>query len=353
METPEKQDETKELDLPTHVDTSDLPDADLQENDQLNNQDDPIDNEKVVLEVLKSKGFEVESIDDLDRFKEPQIKEVNPFDDVMDEDDRRYFAYKKATGGSRNEFDKLNIDPESVSLLDYAVERVRREGGANISQQDAIEILEEELGIEDFNKLSPKEQLKLARYSKEIKEERIKAYNDFREITSGNRQEKNSSKEEMVVFENGQKMPKKEYDKMVKNRQMYLDSNKESVNSVTESVFKLSIDDNGTPKEVSFNYEYNDQDRQSMLSMTEDTGKLLERYSTEKGFDHKQFNEDVFWLNPENRNKAIASLIHKAIALNTEEVLKSRGNVNLTNPSIDKQKPKDVEMVSLNSIFSK
>lgn len=348
METPEKQDETKGLDLPANIEAPDLPDSDKQDLEP----NAPIDNDKAVLEVLKARGFDVESIEDLDKLKEPQIKEINPFEDVMDEDDRRYFAFKKSTGGSRKEFDKLNVDPESVSLLDYAVERVRRESGVNISNSDAVEILEEELGIDDFNDLSPKDQLKLARYSKEVKEERIKAYNELKEISLGNNP-KNTSKEEMVVFENGQKMPKKEYDKMVNNRQVYLDSNKESVNSVTESVFKLSIDDNGTPKEVSFNYEYNDQDRQSMLSMTEDTGKLLERYSTERGFDHKQFNEDVFWLNPENRNRAIASLIHKAIASNTEEVLKSRGNVNLSNPSLEKQTPKDVEMVSLGSLFSK
>src|SRR5690554_6049617 len=138
METPEKQDETKGLDLPANIETPDLPDSDKQDLEP----NAPIDNDKAVLEVLKARGFDVESIEDLDKFKEPQVKEINPFEDIMDEDDRRYFAFKKSTGGSRKEFDKLNVDPESVSLLDYAVERVRRESGVNISNSDAIEILE-------------------------------------------------------------------------------------------------------------------------------------------------------------------------------------------------------------------
>lgn len=366
MENPENQLENNDNQTENKVD---LESAQRQENisgtqiDENNEADlsvennNAIDDESKLLEILKGKGFEVESFDDLEKLREPKIKEVNPLSDLMDDDDKRYFAFKKETGGSRKEFDALNTDPDLISPLDYAIDKIKADSGlSNISRKEAVEILEEELDITDLSNiddLGGRDKMKLSKFIKDVKEKRIEEYNKIRKIDFNSESKSEKPNEETVVLENGQKMPKKKYDEIVKKREQYLNSNKESVNSVTDSEFKVIFDDNGSKKELSFSYEYNEKDKQSMLSMTEDTGKLLERYYSENKFDHKQFNEDVFWLDKENRNKAIASLIHKAIAQNTEEVLKGRGNVNLTQPSLPEHNDKNVKMVSLGDIFSK
>ena len=120
------------------------------------------------------------------------------------------------------------------------------------------------------------------------------------------------------------------------------------MNSVTNSDFKITIDDKGTPKEMNFAYEYSEEDKQSMVSIVSDIdGVVTSRYGSEKGFDHKRFAEDMQWSDPKFREKAIASLLHKAIASNTEEVLKERGNVNFTNDPLQKQAREGVKIVSV------
>jgi hypothetical protein len=59
------------------------------------------------------------------------------------------------------------------------------------------------------------------------------------------------------------------------------------------------------------------------------------------------FAEDMLWSDPKFKEKAIASLLHKAIASNTEEVLKERGNINFTNNPLPRQTREGVKFVSM------
>lgn len=308
-----------------------------------------IDEDAIALSYLKKQGFEVENAEDLQRYKTPQIKEVNPYDEFMDDEDKKYFEFKKTTGKTKAEYEMLRTDPDSISPLEYAIEKAKNDSGLSLTKEEALEFLEEELGISDFDELTSTDKIKLAKYSKELKDKRVSMFNELKNISVEKPQ--NQNQPEMVTLDNGQTVPKEQYEQFNKNRQQYLNANKESVNSVTSSEFKVMLDDNGSPREVAFTYEFNDQDKHSMLSMTEDTGKLIERYNTEKGFNHKQFNEDAFWLDPANRNKAISTIIQKALATNTEEVLKGRGNVNFSHQPLPAQKKEGVEMVQLSDLF--
>ena len=158
----------------------------------------------------------------------------------------------------------------------------------------------------------------------------------------------NTQNNEYVTLENGAVMLKSQYENLVNTRQQEISKAKEAVNSVTNSDFKITIDDKGTQKEMNFAYEYSEEDKQSMVSIVSDIdGVVASRYGSEKGFDHKRFAEDMQWSDPKFREKAIASLLHKAIASNTEEVLKERGNVNFTNDSLQKQAKEGVKFVSV------
>ena len=296
--------------------------------------------------LKKSKGLEVESFDDL-----LKPKEVNPYEDVLDDDDKAYLNFKKETGRSRKDFEALNANLDEVPKIDLARERVRRESGINLTNEQIDEYLTDELGI-DLEDMRASDQIKLASYTKSILEERKAEQEKYRTPIENKQQpeakKENTQQNEYVTLENGAVMLKSQYDNLVNTRQQAILQAKEAVNSVTNSDFKITIDDKGTPKEMNFAYEYSEEDKQSMVSIVSDIdGVVASRYGSEKGFDHKRFAEDMQWSDPKFREKAIASLLHKAIASNTEEVLKERGNVNFTNDSLQKQAKEGVKFVSV------
>ena len=304
-------------------------------------------NDEVAFNHLKkSKGLEVESFDDL-----LKPKEVNPYEDVLDDDDKAYLNFKKETGRSRKDFEALNANLDEIPKIDLARERVRRESGINLTNEQIDEYLTDELGI-DLEDMRASDQIKLASYTKSILEERKAEQEKYRTPAENKQQpeakKENTQQNEYVTLENGAVMLKSQYENLVNTRQQEISKAKEAVNSVTNSDFKITIDDKGTPKEMNFAYEYSEEDKQSMVSIVSDIdGVVTSRYGSEKGFDHKRFAEDMQWSDPKFREKAIASLLHKAIASNTEEVLKERGNVNFTNDSLQKQAKEGVNIVSM------
>ena len=304
-------------------------------------------NEEIAFNFLKkSKGLEVENFDDL-----LKPKEVDIYEGVYDEDDKAYLKFKKETGRSRKDFEALNTNLDEIPKIDLARERVRRESGITLTNEQIDEYIADELGI-DLEDMSASNQIKLAAYTKSILEERKAEQEKYRTPIENKQQaeakNENTQQNEYVTLENGAVMLKSQYENLVNTRQQAILQAKEAVNSVTNSDFKITIDDKGTPKEMNFAYEYSEEDKQSMVSIVSDIdGVVASRYGSEKGFDHKRFAEDMQWSDPKFREKAIASLLHKAIASNTEEVLKERGNVNFTNDPLQKQAREGVKIVSV------
>lgn len=304
-------------------------------------------NEDIAFNFLKqSKGLEVESIDDL-----LKPREVNPYEDVLDEDDKAYLNFKKETGRSRKEFEALNSNLDEIPKIELARERVRKETGLNLLNEQIDEYIADELGI-DLEDMRASDEIKLAAYTKSILEEKKAEQAKFRTPIESKQatenKEQNSNKEEYVTLDNGAVMPKSKYNEMLNTRQQEILKAKEAVNSVTNSDFKITIDDKGTQKEMNFTYEYSEEDKQSMVSIVSDIdGVINTRYSSENGFDHKRFVEDMQWSDPKFREKAINSLLHKAIAKNTEEILKERGNVNFTQDALPRQAKDGVKIVSM------
>jgi hypothetical protein len=82
-----------------------------------------------------------------------QEKIVDPWENVIDDEDRQYLQFKKETGRGRKDFDSLNVDYDTVSSLDLARERVRKESGQSFTNEQADLYLERKLGI-DLSDLS-------------------------------------------------------------------------------------------------------------------------------------------------------------------------------------------------------
>lgn len=306
------------------------------------------------LSYLKSKGFEIETLEDLKKTSE--VKEVNPYEDILDDDDRAYLNYKKETGRSRKEFDSLNVNWDEADVLVLARERLRNDTKTELSDEEADELIAEKLGIADFEELSNKEKAKLSEYAETVRNERKAEQEKYRtpKEEHGKPKSGNETKEEWLDLENGTRIKKQDYEKIVNNHKQHIELNKEAVNSVTDSEFKIKVDDDGLVRELSYKYEFSNDDRHSMVSITEDTTKYInENYVTDKGFDRKRFNEDMWWSNPKNREKAFGSLIQSVRAEAIEEVLKERGNVNLS-PQTGLPKPtkEGVKMMSLTELYN-
>ena len=292
---------------------------------------------------------------DPEKFKDifkPEVKEVNPYEGLLDDDDKEYFAIKKQNPTlTRGQFAKLKINYDEVSSLELSRERVMKESGIkNLSVEKIDEHLEAELGIDDIKNMTSSEEIKLARYAKSLRDEYKAEQAKYKQPVEKKQPE---SKPEYVKLDNGSVMLKSDYEKQELNRQKHIEDAKEAVNSVTGSSFKIVVGEGDDKKELNYGYEFSEADKQSLLSDVSDLGKLMSSYQTKEGYNHKQFNEDLFWLRPENREKAISAIVMKAVAENTEEVLKARGNVNFENRSSLPQNTGDLKTrnVPITEIF--
>jgi hypothetical protein len=290
---------------------------------------------EITASYLRENGIEFENIEDFKKSRQPvvEIKEVNPYEDQMDESDKAFYTYKKETGRGRKDFEALNTNLDELPRIDLARERVRQEAGIPLSNEEADEYITDTLGI-DLDEMSVSDKVKLASYTKALLDTKKIEQEKFRSPSENKPENQNpETQNEYHRLPNGSVMKKADFETMENNRLQQIEKAKEALNSVTASSFKIVVDENGTNKELSFAYEYSEEDKHSMVSVVSDIdGAMTKRYSSEQGFNHKQFGEDMFWSDQQKREKAIASIVHKALAQRTEELMKEQGNFNF-NPN--------------------
>lgn len=312
-------------------------------------------NDESVLSYLKTKsGKEISAIEEL--FKDPEkvieTKEVNPWQDILDDDDQQYLNFKKETGRTRKEFDALKTNYDELDPVDLAVERARKDSGMNLSKEKAFAYLEKKLNVDlsDLENIDEADQIELASYTKSFREEKKSEAQKY--LTPIERQPKEGeiNKADYEIFEDGSMVPKSVIETRAKEQQQqynqFLEENKKSVDSVAEAKFTITIDENGTKKDLSYSYEYSPEDRQAMLSTTNDvSGVMAKTYRDENGvMNHALFNEDMFWSQKANREKALASIVHKVRAELIEETHKRDNNVNFNRNSLQTNGSKKVDI---------
>ena len=103
-----------------------------------------------------------------------------------------------------------------------------------------------------------------------------------------------------------------------------------SVAEVNESLFNIEFDNNGIKEIVPLSYTTTDADKQLMLSTTKDVNNEVDKMFRDKdgNFNDKQFAESILWLNPTAREKMINTLVHKAVTISTEKLMKQEYNPN-------------------------
>ena len=285
-----------------------------------------LNNDSVLEYINKDREEKIVNYEDL--FKQPEstevIKEVNPYEDVFDDYDKSYFKFKKDTGLSRKEFDFVQQDFSKKSSLELAFDKVRRDnGGSTLTKEQISRYLERKLQIDlDVDEIDSADQIELNAFVKSYKEELIEQQEKYK-ITENPK--KQTEKVAMVTLENGEQMPKEQFEKLKNQRKEYINNLKQDVSSATSFNVEIAFDNNGDKQIKKFNYEYSDNDRHRMLSNATDVDNFISsKFRTEKGFDYKGLAE--FIDKAENIEKYISLSYNQGRAEMLEEKIANDNN---------------------------
>jgi hypothetical protein len=306
--------------------------------------------EESILKYFTAKGRTVEKLDDL--FEE-KFKEVNPYADTSDEL-KHILNYNKETGRGVSDYFKLQEDIDKRPLVDLALEKVKAETGMDLSKEDLTEYLEETLGVDLSDELSSIDKIKLTKYTKDYKAQLIADQEKYK-TPLAKATENNPAGEEMIVLPNGQKVEKSVFEAHEKSRQAYFQDIKVAVDSVASTSLKIEFDNNGTKEELTYGYDFDATDKQSMLALSEDVDQTVAKlFRTEAGFDHQGFAKAIWRLDPNNWEKEVAAIANKARAEAIEEVMKMDNNVNFNRNSMPaKPGNPNVKIVPVNELFNR
>lgn len=312
-----------------------------------NNPSEEITNE----EVIGEKPTPEEPIAEEPIVKEPDSEDPVVKDEVeekpdpladLPEDVREYAKAKKENKElTFEDFQKeKNFDISTLSVLEVAREKAIRENDGKITQENVDAYLEKKLGI-----VLTDEDAEIDEYDEVDLEKFI---GDFRDSFDKKAEAKEEiPTEELIEIEKGFKIEKTRYEEIQKSQEQYVARMEKSVAEVNESSFNIEFDNNGTKENMSVSYTTTDADKQLMLSTTKDVNNEVDKMFRDKdgNFNDKDFAESILWLNPTARAKMINTLVHKAVAISTEKLLKQEYNANFqgtnfkqeTNPKAPKE----------------
>jgi hypothetical protein len=286
-----------------------------------------VENKQEVVEVEKTEDAP-EEIKEVEAVKE--VETVDPLADLPD-DVKEYAAAKKANKDlTFADFQKeKNFDINSLSVLDTAREKAIRESNGKINKENVDAYLEKKTGIiltDEDAELDEYDEIDLEKFIGEFRD----SFSKKEETTEEAKQEEAETVEELIEVENGFKIEKSVYDNLQKAQQEYVSRMEKSVAEVTETSFNIEFDNNGTKESVPLSYSTTDADKQLMLSTAKDVNNEVDKMFRDKegNFNDKQFAESILWLNPSAREKMINTLVHKAVAISTEKILKQEYNPN-------------------------
>tara|TARA_B100001167_G_C16774797_1_gene310686 strand:+ start:6304 stop:7566 length:1263 start_codon:yes stop_codon:yes gene_type:complete len=301
-----------------------------------------LDNDAVLEYLRKQTGKDIKSFDDLLKEQEVRIeeKEVNPYDGILDDNDKAYLEFKKQTGRGYNEFLELNKNWDDVNDVDLARDRVRQETGLELNNAEADDYLASELGLVDLEDLEGSDKIKFKAYANKQRNAKKAEQKEYA-VPKAKPSTEDKPKEpqrEVVTLDNGQKMYKEDYEKAVVEREAYLNDLKASVDSVTEAKFKFTIDDNGDKKDLDFSYQFNDDDKHSMLSIAKDVNNYISnRFRTKEGkLDYERFAKALYFSEEANLQKVFNAMANNVHSETIEDYISTANNYNFNKKPLQK-----------------
>lgn len=291
-------------------------------------------NDDSVLEYLKSKtGKELKSLDEL--FNKTEVFS-DPYEGLS-EKTIQYLKYEKETKRSYSDFEKLNKDYTKLTPLEIAQQKAIDFSDGELTMLDVNEYLEKELGIDlsDISELDKFDSIKLKGYGKDYLKRQIEDQEKYKKPAE---KKSNDNELKMLTLEDGTQISEEKY-KILQNRHnQYLENIKKTSDNITNSTFQVKIDNNGNEKILELVYDLSKDDKHKMVSLSSDTNKALwTLFGTEKGeLDYSKLQMGMLWADNSFREKAVNSIVHKALAQAAEDFFKLKNNINLTTSNMPK-----------------
>lgn len=279
-------------------------------------------NDEHVRSYFKSKGREVENIDDL--FVE-KTKEVNPYEGLSPEL-KAIFDYNKETGRGLQDYQKLQQNIDAIPVLDLAFAKAKEDTGMDLSEDDLKAYIEDELNIDlsDLSDLSSVDNIKLNKFVKEYKAGLKTAQEKYKTADTTNA----ANAKEMVTLADGQQVEKTIFDQHQRSHQAYIEEMKVAVDSVAKTSLNMEFDNNGKKEVFTYEYEHDKEDKKTMFALSQDVDQTVSKlFRTEKGFDHQGLAKGIWRMDPKNWEKEVSAIVNKAVAENTERLLQNENNI--------------------------
>lgn len=282
--------------------------------------------EEQVVKYLKEKGGNFEKLEEL--FQPKQVAD-NPYSSIIEDPEVKSFLdYKKDTGRGFADYQKLKENIDDVPVKDLALLAAKQELG-DLSKEDLITYIEDETGvdIDGIDDLTDLEIAKIKKFTKEYKANFLAEQEKYK--TPLAKENPDTEGVEMITLEDGTKIDKKVYEDHEKLRQAYFKDIQVAVDSVAKTSLSVEFDNAGKKETLSFDYEYDADDKKNMVSLTADIDQTAAKlFRTEKGFDHQAFAKSVWRLDPKNWEKEVSAIVNKAIADTTLRLQQTDNNIN-------------------------
>ena len=282
-------------------------------------------------------GREIADVNDLLKptqveIEKEVVKEVNPWEDVMDERTKGYLNYRKETGRDWDDYNKLQQDIDKIPALELAREKVRMASpNVKLTNEQIDEYLEEELQISLGDKDNYKAEMKLDAFTRDERNAMKSEQEKYRTpVEKKNEQPSAYNPDNYVALPDGSVMTKEQFAERENKINEHIGHLRGAVGGLKTQSFSIEVEENGEKREIPFTYDFSAEEIDGMSDFAEGlvTGKIVDKYRTENGIDYAGFVKDLL-VNPIT-GKMIPKLLQSAHAIAIEEVMKQNGNHNFT-----------------------
>lgn len=289
--------------------------------------------QKVLLYAKKKFGKETTAVEDL--FKEKAPVEVEDKYKNVSPEVKAFLDYNKETGRSYEDFIALKTDWSQKSTIELArykamaeLDKIGQEYDSEFIDSYLEKVLK--IDLDDPDELDKFDEITLKTYVQDFIEQKNKEKETYlKPLEDLSQQNKSGEDPNMVTLENGAMIKKEVYDNMLAQRTAYLEKFGSTAQALDSLSYNVKVDENGQEKTLSLQYELSSEEKQAVLEMGSDIqSAILKTFGNEQGLDHRALAEGLFWANPKNREKAIATMFHKVYGQAKIETLKEVDNAN-------------------------
>lgn len=309
--------------------------------------------EDVVVEETKT--VEVKEVEVSPKVEKEVVKD--PYEGI-DEEDRAYYDFKKRNKGTtRKDYEDSLVDYDKFDRKELLRRSLREQYNITDSDEELNEYIESEHGIpmeSNESEMSLTERVRLRKLTDSYVNTKKEQHAKWAETKTEEKVAQTEENVETVTLEDGSQMPKAKYDQQIQQRNSYIKNNEDALNRVKDTSFKLKVSENGSERELEYNYTFDQEDKHRMLSISSDVvSNFNKTYTTENGFNHEGINIDQAWADQQLRGKMLKSMAQYIRAEAIEEYMQDQGNVKLgANKSLQQQDTKGYKVVPLSEILN-